>query len=445
VSVDEKPARLLIAEDDANLRKVLKIELTAAGFLAAESRNGLEALERLQREEFDALLLDLNMPGLPGLEVLQKVRELDLPTEVVVLTADASVATAVEAMRRGACDYLNKPVKMDELVVVLTKACEKKSLVQEVQLLRSQVQREIAFPGLITQNPAMLKLLSDVQSVAQAGVPVHIFGESGVGKELIARGIHAGSGRAGQSFVAINCSALTESVFESELFGHEKGAFTGAANRKPGLMEIADRGTFFVDEIGEMPLQLQAKLLRALETGAFYRVGGVREVKVDARIVSASNRDLRRECEAGAFRKDLFWRISTISLHVPPLRERKEDIPALVEHFLQHLPSARPCRISRAALQLLNDYSWPGNVRELQNVIQRATLLRRGEMLEPADFTGLSDAALAHPAGRRLEDVEKAHILEVFGETGGHRGRAAEILGLDPKTLYRKLRGYGVQ
>ena len=439
-----RSARLLIAEDDSNLRKVLKIELTAEGFQVSEAKNGQDAVDCMQREEFDVLLLDLNMPGLPGLDVLRKVKELDLPLEVVVLTADASVAKAVEAMRRGACDYLNKPVKVDELVVVLQKACEKKSLLHEVQLLRSQVQRDVAFPGLITENAVMLQLLSDVKSVAQAGVPVHIHGESGVGKELIARGIHAASGGAERSYIAINCSAVTESVFESEIFGYEKGAFTGAANRKPGLLELADRGTFFIDEIGEMPVQLQAKLLRALETGAFYRVGGVREVKVDARVVSASNRDLRQECEAGAFRKDLFWRISTISLHVPPLRERKEDIPALVEHFLHHLPSSRPCRISRAALQLLHDYDWPGNVRELQNVIQRATLLRRGDMLEPADFTGLSSTVPPRPANRRLDEVEKAHILETLRETGGHRGRAAEILGLDPKTLYRKLRNYKI-
>ncbi len=438
------PIRLLIAEDDNNLRKVLRIELSAGGFQVAEARDGAEALARLQKEEFDVLLLDLNMPGLPGLELLQKVREMDLAVECVILTADATAASALEAMRRGACDYLTKPVVIEELKVVLTKACEKRNLLLELQLLRTQVHRQDEFPGLVAQSPIMLDLLRNVRAVAQSSVAVHIHGESGVGKELIARGIHASSERSGQSFIAVNCSAVTESMFESELFGHEKGAFTGAAAKKPGLMELAHRGTFFIDEVGEMPASLQTKLLRALETGAFYRVGGVREVNVDARIVSASNRDLRRECDSGAFRKDLFWRISTISLFVPPLRERKEDIPLLVEHFLQHLPSARARRISKAALQMLVDYEWPGNVRELQNVLQRATLLSRKEVLDEGDFGGLEQIPHSQPAGKRLAEVEKAHILSVLGETGGHRGRAAEILGIDPKTLYRKLLQYGI-
>jgi DNA-binding NtrC family response regulator len=442
--VNGSPIRLLIAEDDQNLRKVLRIELSAGGFQVAESRDGSEALARLQKEEFDVLLLDLNMPGLPGMELLQKVRDLDLAVECVILTADATAASALEAMRRGACDYLTKPVMIEELKVVLTKAQEKRNLLHELQLLRSQLHRQDEFPGLVAQSPIMLELLRNVRAVADSNVAVHIYGESGVGKELIARGIHAASGRAGQSFIAVNCSAVTESVFESELFGHERGAFTGAVARKPGLLELAHRGTFFIDEVGEMPVPLQSKLLRALETGAFYRVGGVREVNVDARIVSASNRDLRRECDNGAFRKDLFWRLSAISLDVPPLRERKQDIPLLVEHFLQHLPSARPRQISKPALQLLLDYQWPGNVRELQNVLQRATLLSRKEVLDPADFGGLEPVPHAPAAAKRLAEVERAHILAVLLETGGHRGQAAEILGIDPKTLYRKLMQYGI-
>ena len=442
--VNGSPIRLLIAEDDINLRKVLRIELSAAGFRVAEARNGQDALGRLQKEEFDVLLLDLNMPGLPGMELLQKIREQDLPIEVVILTADVTVASAVEAMRRGACDYLTKPVKIEEIAVVLTKAFEKKNLIRELQMLRTQVHRQDEFPGLVTRSPIMQELLRNVRAVARSSVAVHIHGESGVGKELIARGIHASSGRAGQSFLAINCSAVTESMFESELFGHEKGAFTGAVAQKPGLLEMAHKGTFFIDEVGEMPAALQAKLLRVLETGAFYRVGGVREITVDTRLVSASNRDLRRECDSGAFRKDLFWRISTISLFVPPLRERREDIPLLVDHFLRHLSSAKPRQISQAALRMLGEYDWPGNVRELQNVLQRATLLSRQEVLEPGDFGGLAAAAPAAPAGKRLNEVEKAHIMAVLQETGGHRGRAAEILGIDPKTLYRKLLQYGI-
>jgi two-component system response regulator AtoC len=442
--VDDSTIRLLIAEDDQNLRKVLGIELAAEGFQVTEAAGGAQALSQLQKEEYDVLLLDLNMPDLSGMELLLKIGELELPTEVVILTADATVSSAVEAMRRGACDYLTKPIQVNELVVVLQKAFEKKNLIHELHLLRSQIHRQDEFPGLVTRSPIMLELLRNVRAVAQSSVAVHIFGESGVGKELIARGIHASSDRSAQSFIAINCSALTESVFESELFGHEKGAFTGAVAQKPGLLEMAHRGTFFIDEVGEMPLQLQAKLLRALETGTFYRVGGVREVHVDARIVSASNRDLRRESNNGGFRKDLFWRISTISLFVPPLRERKQDIPLLVEHFLAHLPSAKPRRIGKAALQMLMEYGWPGNVRELQNVLQRATLLTSGEVLEPADFGGLRQAGDAPPAGKRLDEVEKAHILAILQETGGHRGRTADILGIDPKTLYRKLRQYEI-
>jgi two-component system, NtrC family, response regulator AtoC len=445
------PLRLLIADDDTNLRRVVRTELVAEGFEVTEAGSGAEAIGLLERHTYDVLLLDLNMPPPSGLEVLEWVKKEELPTEVLILTANATIPSAVEAMRLGAYDYLTKPFKFEELALVILKAEEKRTLVQENLRMKTRLKRQEEFSDIITETPSMLHLLETVRKVAVSDVPVHICGESGTGKELIAHAIHASSHRAGQAFVALNCAAITETMFESELFGHEKGAFTGAMAQKPGLLELASGGTLFIDEIGEMPQPIQVKLLRVLETGVFYRVGGVREIRVDFRIVSASNRDLVKASEEGTFRKDLYWRIGGITLKVPPLRERPDDLTPLIRHFVKRNPQFRGKTVSTSSLELLKRYAWPGNVRELFHVIHRAFLLSHRDRLDPEDFQGLEPApaapgsAVPAPVSRSLEDVEKNHILAVLEETDGQRGKAAEILGIDPKTLYRKLQAYGIK
>ena len=384
------------------------------------------------------------MPGLGGMEFLKIVKEQDSPLEVVILTAHGTISTAVEAMKLGAYDFLSKPFRMEELSVVVEKAYEKKELLRQNWLLRARIAREGESHRIITRNPRFLSLLESVQKIARSNLPVLISGESGVGKELIARAIHADSPRSSGPFIPINCSAIPENMLESELFGHEKGAFTGAHMSKPGLLEVADQGVLFLDEVSEMIPTLQAKLLRAIETGSFFKVGGTRETKVDTRFLAATNRNLQEEVEKGGFRTDLFFRLSALTVAIPPLRERQEDIALLVEHFIQENPEFQKKGFSPEALKILERYPWPGNVRELKNIVHRTLLLTDQEVVEPADLPpGLM--ADQRPAGNRLEDVEKEHILRVLKETGGRRGQAAEILGMDPKTLYRKMLSYGLR
>jgi DNA-binding NtrC family response regulator len=319
--MEKSPIKILIADDENNVRKVFCIELSAGGADVDESENGLRTLELLEKKEYDVLLLDLNMPGLGGIDVLKRMKTLEIPTEVIILTANATVATAVEAMKLGAYDYLTKPFSLEELSTIIEKASEKKRLYRENVLLKTQIKRETEGKPLIGKSRIMLDLLATIKQVASTDLPVLITGESGTGKEHIARIIHRDSPRAEQPFLAINCGALPESMVESELFGYEKGAFTGAHARKPGLLEIAHKGTLLLDEIGDMPAPLQVKLLRVIETGSFFRLGGIREMKVNVRLVSATNKSLQAEIEKGAFRQDLFYRVAAFTVHIPPLRE----------------------------------------------------------------------------------------------------------------------------
>jgi DNA-binding NtrC family response regulator len=436
--------KILIADDDKNLRKVLRSELSEEGFDVNEAECGDRAKELLEKEEYDVLILDLTMPGVGGMEVLKKVKDLELSTEVIILTGNATVPTAVEAMKLGAFDYLTKPFKMEELKTVIGKAFEKKELLSENLALRTQVKRQSENQEVITKNPAMIELLETLRKLAESEFPVLVYGESGVGKELIAKAIHGASKRADGPFIPINCGAIPENMLESELFGYERGAFTGAHAKKLGLLEIATHGTLFLDEICELTLPLQGKLLRVIETGRFYRLGGVREADVDVKFVSATNKDIKSELEKGYFRADLYYRISTLTLSIPPLRERREDIPLLVNHQIKKNPAFKHKRFSEGALKILSEYPWPGNVRELQNVVHRTLLLSRNDVIEPYDLSADLMAALKG-SGKRLDDVEKEHILKVLKEVGGQKGKAAEILGMDPKTLYRKLLGYGIK
>ncbi len=438
-----RTSRLLIADDDANLRTVLAGELCSTGCEVAETNSGEEALSLLEKEEFDVLLLDLNMPGRSGIDVLKQLKTVDSPVQVIILTGHGTVSAAVEAMKLGAYDFLTKPFKMDELRAVVAKAYEKKKLLNENLLLKSRINRQHVPSEIVTQSPLMLDILETAKKVAASGLPVLIYGESGTGKELVARSVHDASGRAEGAFLPVNCGAIPETILESELFGHEKGAFTGAHAKKPGLLEIADNGTLFLDEIGELPLPLQVKLLRAIETGKFFRVGGVKEIGVDVKFVAATNKDLKREVDTGAFRADLYYRVSALTVRIPPLRERKEDIPLLIEHFKRNHPAFRSKRFTPGALAALGRYAWPGNVRELQNMVHRILLLASDDIIEACTLP--PDINDCRPdRSMRLADVERGHILAVLRDAEGQRGRAAELLGIDPKTLYRKLREYGV-
>jgi len=435
--------RILIADDEKNIRELLRDELAARGSLVAVAENGLSALALLEKEEFDVLLLDLNMPGLAGLEVLKKLKEQDIPTEVIILTAHATVLNAVEAMKLGAYDYLMKPFKIVELTPVIERAYEKKKLRTENLLLKTQIKKQSEVRTLIAESAVMREVIERSKKVAQSDFPVLITGESGTGKELIARIIHNASARADRSYVVINCAALPEPMIESELFGYEKGAFTGAQAKKPGLLEIAHEGTLFLDEIGDMPLSLQVKLLRVIETGNFYRLGGTREQQVSVRVISATNKNLKSGIEQGAFREDLYYRISALTVHLPPLRKRKEDIVPLIEHCKRSNPAFKQKQFSSDALKLLSHHAWPGNVRELQNVVHHVLLLSVHDRIEPADLPG----DLGGPPGAgsmRLDDLEREHILRVLKQAAGDRNKAAEALGVHPRTLMRKLASYGI-
>ncbi len=433
----------MIADDEKNIRELLRDELAAFVISVAAVESGPLALAELDRTEYDVFLLDLTMPEMDGITVLKKLKALEISAEVIILTANATVHTAVEAMKIGAYDYLMKPFKIAELMPIIEKAYEKKKLRAENLLLKTQVKKQAEIPRLIAESRAMRDVLERSKKIAQSDFPVLITGESGTGKELIARVIHNASPRADRPYVVINCGALPENMIESELFGYEKGAFTGAQARKPGLLEIAHQGTLFLDEIGDMALPLQVKLLRVIETGTFYRLGGTREQQISVRVISATNKQLKAEIAGGSFREDLYYRISALTVHLPPLRDRRDDIALITEHFRCSIPAFKQKRFSSEALKLLTEYSWPGNVRELQSVVHHVLLLSRNDLIAPAD---LPYELGERPAstGSRLEDREREHILRVLSQTGNDRNKAADILGVHPRTLMRKLAGYGM-
>jgi DNA-binding NtrC family response regulator len=439
----EAAPHILVVEDDPALSEVLCDELEARGHLATAARTVAQGRERLDGAEFDVALLDLNLPDGSGIEVLRKIADESLPTECLVLTGFAEVATAVEAMRLGAYDYLSKPVAMEELDLLVLKAVDKARLRRENAALRVRLQGHDQGHGLITEDPVMRRLLTTLARAAPSDLPVLILGETGTGKELIARALHRQSPRAGQPFVAINCAAMPETIVESELFGHERGAFTGAVDRKVGLFEAAGRGVLLLDEVGELPATLQAKLLRALETREYFRVGGTRLVRLEARVVSATNRDLLEDIAAGRFREDLYQRLNGVTLSVPPLRERKDDITLLARHFLDLAGGGR--NFSRKAFDAMTAYSWPGNVRELEMVVRRTALLSSRALIEPEDLV-LEARRPASSKGLRtdltLAQMELEYIKTVLAKHRGNRGRAAKSLGIDPKTLYNRLKGF---
>jgi DNA-binding NtrC family response regulator len=441
-----RPIRVLVADDERNLREVVVRELGRRGHEVDGVADGDEALARLGEGAYDVLVLDMKMPRREGLDVLRAISGQAEAPQVIVMTGLQDVPTAVEAMKLGAYDYLTKPAKIEELDVLIRKAAEKAQLLRDNRALRAHADAQ-PFAEIVTRSPRMQEVLRIVERVAPTESTVLVLGESGTGKELIARAIHERSPRAGRPFVPIHCGALPREVLESELFGHEKGAFTGAVGTKPGLIELADGGTLFLDEIGETEPDSQVKLLRVLETGTFFRVGGTRPRRVDVRVVAATNRDLGEAMKAGQFRPDLYYRINTITVALPPLRERREDIALLARHFLDAYAAYGARRLSPAALEALERYAWPGNVRELQHAMERAAILARGDEIGledlPPDVTGAA-AGWPAPPGGTLEAMERAHIVATLRRVGGHRGKAAALLAIDPKTLYRKILAYRI-
>ncbi len=443
----DQSIKVLIAEDEEHLGNILEQFLSGRGHRVTVCRDGRAALTALRGESFDVALLDIVMPEMDGLEVLKSLREDPSPAEVIIITGNGTIETAISAIRLGAYDYLSKPYRMAEIDVLVRRAWEKRQLTKENALLHKRLSRADAMPEIITEYAPMHAVLSLVERVAKSDSPVLISGESGTGKELIAAGLHRLSGRSG-SLVDINCAAISDTLLESELFGHEKGAFTGAVTRKIGLFEMAAGGTLFMDEIGELEPRLQGKLLRALETGTFFRVGGTQKVQVNVRIVAATNRDLAKAVSENTFRSDLYYRINTIAITLPPLRERAVDIPILTAHFLRHYGGVNAPRLTEDAQRALHEYRWPGNIRELRNVIERAVLLANGGVIHAnelplAPLTPRPDAPGADRAGQSLADLERSHIESVLERTSWHQGRAAAMLGISSKTLYRKIREFG--
>jgi two-component system, NtrC family, response regulator AtoC len=439
--------RVLIADDERNLRELIVRELARRGHEVDGVGDGAAALERIRDGSYDVVVLDMRMPHKEGIDVLRELATFPEAPQVIMLTGFQEVSTAVEAMKLGAYDYLTKPTKIEELDVVVRKAAEKTQLVRENVALRAHAPGAAPFGGLLTQSARMHEILRIIDRVAPTDSAVLVLGESGTGKELVARAIHENSPRGPRAFVPIHCGALPREVFESELFGHEKGAFTGAVGTKPGLVELADGGTLFLDEIGEMEPDSQVKLLRAIETGTFFRVGATRPRRVDVRLVAATNRDLAEAMKRGEFRQDLYYRINTITVSLPPLRERPDDVALLARHFLEANAKYGVKRLTAATMTALEAYPWPGNVRELLHAVERAVILSKGDEIFPSDLPpeilGSSPPPAASSSGS-LETMERQHIVAVLRQVNGHRGKAAALLAIDPKTLYRKINAYGI-
>jgi len=467
---EQQQARILIAEDEANLRLVLQKELERLGYRVQAAPDGEAALRRLEESNVDVLLCDINMPRIDGMELLRRVHERPNPPEVIMLTGQATVETAVEAMKLGAYDYLTKPYSINELDIRVKQAADKRRLRVDNVRLREQLARQSALPEIVSVSELMKEAIRLIERVAPSEASVLITGESGTGKELVAHAIHRLSGRSDASFVDLNCAAFQESLLESELFGYEAGAFSGAKGRKLGLIELADGGTLFLDEVTELPAQLQAKLLRAIETRTFFRVGGVRKVEVNVRIVAATNRNLDAVLTEGVFRSDLLYRINGFQISLAPLRERPEDIEPLTKYLLKQIAGTTPPVLTDETFAALRSYGWPGNVRQLKNCLERAVILSNNgritlselppEVIRPnvslpavqpvtasavPSNSHAAAPAVSSSAPGSLREVERQQILAALEQTGWHRGKTAEILGISPSTLYRRLRDYDLE
>jgi len=448
--MSKERTRILVVDDEEIVRESLSGWLANDGYTLDTAEDGPTALDRLKRERWSILLVDLKMPGMDGLQVLETAKQMQPDLAVVIMTAYATVETAVEAMKNGAYDYLVKPFDPEELSLMMVKIVAQQALVRENVLLRKVLKRDFHFRDMVSKNPGMHRVFDLARSAARSQSTILILGESGTGKELLARAVHAESPRQQAAFVAVSCAALTETLLESELFGHEKGSFTGAVARRKGKFESAHGGTLFLDEIGDISPKLQLDLLRVLEDRRFFRVGGSESVEVDVRIIAATNRDLKKAVEDGAFREDLYYRLNVIPILLPPLRDRREDIPLLIEHFLEHLnieTDRRVDGVSAEALAVLMRYDWPGNVRELRNVLERGLVVAKSPMIQPDDL-GLTVSGLradAFDTSLTLEEVERRHITAVLQASGGNVTQAARTLDIDRVTLYNKIKKYGLK
>ncbi len=442
-------ATLLVADDDPGLRESLERALTREGFRVVLASDGNAALERLQAGGIDLVLTDLKMPGLTGIELLRAVKAIAPDVDVILLTAFGTVEEAVKAMKEGAYDFLTKPFQRAQVLRLIRQALERRELIQQNRALQQRLDDLLRQGAIIGSSPAFRRMMMLVEQVATSSATVLITGESGTGKELVARTIHQRSGRARGPFVAVNCAALPETLLESELFGYEKGAFTGAAGRKEGRFELADGGTLFLDEVTDLSLVTQPKILRVLQEGEFERLGGTKSLRVDVRIVAASNQDLGQMVREKRFREDLYYRLNVITIRVPPLRERREDVRVLAQHFLR-IYAAKNDRalegFTDEAMRRLEAYSWPGNVRELENVIERGVVLTRGDLMDVGDLpeeiagaTPLPEGVLSIRIGTPLAEVEARLLDETLRVTKGNKTLTAKLLGIDPRTVSRKL------
>ena len=440
--------RILIVDDEMIVRESLFHWFKKSGHNVDAASSGLEALEKLEKFPFEILFVDIKMPVMNGIELLEKVKEEYPDTIVIIITAYGSIETAIKAMKLGASDYLLKPFKPDQLALVMEKIASQKKLATEYNYLKSHLEEMTRFDNIIGQSTPMQEVFGLIPEVAQSESSVLIIGETGTGKELVAKAIHAKSRRCNGPFIAINCGAMPDTLLESELFGHQKGAFTGATHARRGFLEVVSGGTLFLDEIGDISTKMQVDLLRVLEEKKIIRIGDRESADVDFRLISATRKDLTNEIKEGRFREDFFYRINVITIHIPPLRKRKEDIPLLVQHFLEkysHETTKHVDHVTRDTLETLKNYNWPGNVRELENAIERAVVLSKSRTLRREDFAFLQISAPPQTGRRSLRDMEKYYLSDILAECNWNVTQASKILDINRVTLHRMIKRYGLQ
>ena len=452
---------LLVADDDASIRSLLKQLLADQGFAVLEATTGIEVVDKVKESSPDLVIMDVRMPELDGIEALSRVKATSPKTAVLIMTAFGSSNAAIRAMELGAFDYITKPFELDKISHTVKRVLDYQDLTQEVEVLRDEISTLVQTERIVGNSPAMQDVYKTIGKVAKADATVLVTGESGTGKELVAEALHYNSNRRSGPLVKVSCAALPETLLEAELFGHEKGSFTGAMTQRRGRFEMADKGTIFLDEIGEMTVPTQTKLLRVLQERKIERIGSNLPIKVDIRIICATNKDLQRQVEQGKFRDDLYYRLNVINIHMPPLRDRKEDIPSLVEHFLakhRYSATAQPAAISEEAIRRLMEYNWPGNVRELENVIERAVVLSRGQIItsrelpfgehdvgEGEDAEGDESKADSSFFKKSVAQFEKDLIMKALRDANGNRSKAAEMLGIYRRLLYAKIKEYALE
>jgi two-component system response regulator HydG len=447
--------RILVVDDEQSHRTMLKAVLTKEGYDISEADDGISAVKSVESESFDLILMDIRMTDMDGIEAMGQIKKMSPSIPVIMMTAYASIKTAVEALKSGAYDYLTKPLDIDELKILTKKALEHYRLQEENVLLKERLADRFDFSKIIGKSRRMKELFENLSLVAPSDATVLIYGESGTGKELVANAIHQNSPRGQKPFIKVSCAALPETLLESELFGHERGAFTGALARKAGRFQLADGGTLFLDEVNVMSPTTQVKLLRVLQEREFEPLGSTKTIHVDIRLITATNKELEAEVKEGRFREDLFYRLNVVPIHLPPLRERKEDIPLLADHFFKLYQEKNKKSVKGflpKTIDTLMRYDWPGNIRELENVMERAILMCRSEYLSPQDLPPPfqeeqigEQPIVSIPPGMTLETLEKEAIIQTLEETGGNRTQTAQILGISRKTLQNKLKEYGLE